>query len=57
MTDIRTQRFVVEVSASVMPPLSEEDVRAAVVHAAFEKERLHGMGHLQVQVWEEPAEN
>jgi hypothetical protein len=52
MTDIRTQRFTVEVSASIMQPLSEQEVHDAVARLAFEKERQHGMGELGVHVTE-----
>lgn len=52
MGEIRTQAFVVEVSASVMPRLTEEEVCAAVRRLAYEKEREHGMGALDVVVYE-----
>jgi hypothetical protein len=52
VSNIRTQRFVVEVSASVMPPMTERELHDAVAHFAFAKERGHGMGTLGVSVTE-----
>ena len=52
MTQIRTQAFVVEVSASIMPPLTEDEVRSAVLKLAVEKESQYGMGALAVNVFE-----
>jgi hypothetical protein len=52
VSDIRTQVFVVEVSASVMPPLTEDEIRAVVTRLAVEKEAQHGMGALAVEVYE-----
>lgn len=49
---IRTQVFVVEVSASIMPPLTEDEVHNAVARVAHEKERQRGMGYIDVQVRE-----
>lgn len=50
--DVRTQAFVVEVSASIMPSLTEDEIRAAVLRLAVEKESQHGMGALAVHVYE-----
>lgn len=52
MNDISTHAYVVEVSASVMPPLTEAEVQEAVLKAAVVKERQHGMGHLSVVAYE-----
>ncbi|MFI5938061.1 hypothetical protein [Actinoplanes sp. NPDC051494] len=52
MSDIRTQTFSVSVSATVMPPLTEQEVRDAVADVAYRKEREHGMGALSVSVAE-----
>ena len=49
---IRRQTFTVEVSASIMPSLTEEEVHDAILHLAHEKERQHGMGALGVHVTE-----
>lgn len=49
---IRMQRFVVEVSASIMPPMTEKELHDAVATLAFQKERRHGMGALGVHVTE-----
>lgn len=53
---VRAQTFVVEVVASVMPPLGEADVHDAVLLKGFEKEREHGMGALAVTVHEVDAD-
>lgn len=52
MTDLRTQRFTVAVSATIMPPLTEQEVHDAVAQLALEKERTRGMGALGVHVTE-----
>jgi hypothetical protein len=49
---IRTQRFVVTVSASIMPRMDASEVEAVVTRLAFEKERERGMGALGVSVRE-----
>lgn len=49
---IRTQVFVVEVSASVMPSLTAAEVEDAVRRLAFAKERSHGMGAPEVCAYE-----
>lgn len=49
---IRTQRFVVEVSASIMPQMTEQELHDAVLTLAFEKESTRGMGALGVHVRE-----
>lgn len=49
---IRTQVFVVEVSASVMPSLTAAEVEDAVRRLAYAKERPHGMGSLDVCAYE-----
>ncbi len=49
---IRTQRFVVTVSASIMPRMEPNEVEAVVTRLAFEKERERGMGALGVSVRE-----
>lgn len=50
---IHTQTFVVTVSASIMPPMTEEELHAVVARLAFEKESKHGMGALSVNVHEQ----
>nr|WP_221374484.1 hypothetical protein [Actinoplanes polyasparticus] len=55
MSDIRTQRFTVEVSASIMPPLTEQEVHDVIARLAFEKESKRGMGALGVHVTETTA--
>lgn len=50
---IHTQTFVVTVSASIMPPMTEEELHAVVARLAFEKESRHGMGALSVNVYEQ----
>ncbi len=52
MSDIRTQRFLVEVSASIMPPITEQELHEVVARLAHEKERQRGMGALGVHVQE-----
>lgn len=52
MTAIRTHAYVVEVSASIMPPLTEDEIRDAVLAAAIAKERQEGMGYLDVVAYE-----
>lgn len=52
MSEIRTNAYVVEVSASVMPPLTEDEIRDAVYRAALAKERQYGMGYLDVIAYE-----
>lgn len=52
MSEIRTQRFLVEVSASIMPLMTERELHDAVASLAFAKERQHGMGALGVHVSE-----
>ncbi len=49
---ITTQTFVVQVSASIMPPMTEQELHDAVARLAFEKESKHGMGALGVHVHE-----
>ncbi|MGK5682420.1 hypothetical protein [Actinoplanes sp. URMC 104] len=44
MTEIRTQRFVVEVSASLMPPMTEQELYDVVARLAYQKEEKRGMG-------------
>lgn len=53
---IRTQVFVVEVSASVMPPLHADEVEDVVRRLAFGKERSAGMGALSVDAREASAQ-
>jgi hypothetical protein len=52
MSDIRTQTFTVTVSASIMPPMTEQELHDAVSRLAFEKESKRGMGALGVHVRE-----
>lgn len=47
---IKTQTFLVEVSASVMPPMTADELHNAVSRLAYEKESRRGMGFLDVQV-------
>lgn len=49
---IRTQRFVVTISASIMPRMTEEELSEVVSRLAYEKESRHGMGALGVHVHE-----
>lgn len=57
MSDVETRAYVVEVTASVMPALTETEVRDAVLEAAYKKERRHGMGELSVIAYEAHNEN
>lgn len=49
---IRSQVFVVEVAASIMPPMTEAELTDVVTRLAVEKERRCGMGALGVSVRE-----
>ena len=49
---IHTQTFVVTVSASIMPPMTEEELHDVVVRLAVQKESKHGMGAIGVHVRE-----
>lgn len=53
---ITTQTFVITVSASIMPEMTEEELHDAVAKLAYRKESTRGMGFLQIRVDELDAD-
>lgn len=49
------QQFLVQVSAPLLPPLTEEEVHDEIAALVYRKERPHGMGGLGVLVTEVPV--
>ena len=54
---IETQTFVVTVSASLMPHMTEHELHNEVLRLAVDKERQRGMGFLEVEVREVAGAN
>lgn len=44
------QTFVVDIAASICPPLTKQEVQDAILHAMFQKERTQGMGSMKIEV-------
>lgn len=44
------QTFVIDVAASICPPLTEQEVQDAIARVMFEKESRLGMGSMMIEV-------
>lgn len=44
------QTFKIDIAASVCPPLTEQEVQDAILHAMYAKEATQGMGSMMIEV-------